>query len=409
MYLRSQKPPKIYVWKEEVVAKVCMILGAGSSIEYGVPSTPKLTDQLENRILNDEWVLYKKADETYKLIRNTLKSFLINPGGENFEQIFHVIDELSQASYVVGKSAFDEFRYLLQPFIEIKENEILSHSKLTALGQKYLYYLYQIVSEACDSPEISVDAFSEFLNKITRVHTLRIYSLNYDDYVLQAKPNLYNGFERENNGKFNKKEFFVNNSTSSLFQLHGSIRMGYPDLKYRKNFEMGEIAWFECRNMASKHCNANSSGDRQMNGGEVKLSAVVTGLNKLARLQSFPFNYYYSSLGHDLIESEYVIIAGYGMGDIHVNKWLLEARLANPDLKVIIVDKFSPTFLGNLDRRLIELIHMVRIDFFGNPGNLQKGPSMDWTLVPSSRAAVWSGGFQAFLNDPNLEMVLKAI
>ncbi|WP_145915372.1 SIR2 family protein [Geobacter anodireducens] len=391
------------------MSKVCMLLGAGASIEYGVPSTPQLTEQLEVKILNDCWVLHNKADETYKLIRNTLKSFLINPGGEHFEQIYHVIDELSQASYVVQTSAFDEFRYLIQPFIEIKNNGILDSAKLTALGQRYLYYVYEIISKACDTPAFSVAPFSNFLNNMTSAHTLRIYSLNYDDYVLQAKPDLYNGFEKRDNGKFNKKEYFSNSSISSVFQLHGSIRLGYPSLRHHNNFEIGELAWFENREEALKHCEANSSGDRQMDGGEVKLSAVVTGLNKLARLQSFPFNYYYSSLGHDLMESEYVIVAGYGMGDIHVNKWLKEARLANPGLKVIIVDKFAPTFLSSIDRKLIELIHMIRIDFFGNPGNLRRGPGTDWILVPSSKAAVWAGGFQAFLNDPNLDIVLKSI
>lgn len=170
---------------------------------------------------------------------------------------------------------------------------------------------------------------------------------------------------------------------------------------------MGEIGWYENRDEALKRCERNSSGDKQMDGGEVKLSPIITGLDKLARIQSAPFNYYYSSLAHDLMESEYVIVAGYGMGDIHINKWITQARLGNPNLKIIIVDYWNGPIVLELTKRIIEIIHSLRVDLAS--GTFRNGPNKNWVIIPNSKAAIWTNGFQAFLNDTNLSKVLKSI
>jgi len=90
------------------MSKITMILGAGASVEYGVPLTGALTDQIEARVLNDGWLKSNNADETYNFIRGTLRKYLVKPGGEHFEQIYHVIEELCQLSQQVDASAYDE-------------------------------------------------------------------------------------------------------------------------------------------------------------------------------------------------------------------------------------------------------------------------------------------------------------
>lgn len=390
------------------MSKITVILGAGASVEYGVPLTGALTDQIEARVLNDGWLKSNNADETYNFIRGTLRKYLVKPGGEHFEQIYHVIEELCQLSQQVDASAYDEFRYLLKPFVEIINSPVLANKKLSILREKYIHYLFEIISESCQAPKYPIAPLTNFLTYLSSNYITRIYSLNYDDYVLQAKPDLFNGFDKINNGKFLRNQFSSNRDTSSVFQLHGSVRMGFPDLSANKNFEIGELGWFDNFNTAIQYCDCNSSGDRQMDGGDIKPSAVITGLDKLSRIQSAPFNYYYSSLAPDLLESEFVIIAGYGMGDIHVNKWLKEARLATPGMKAIIVDMVPPDFFTSLDRKNIELVQMIRLDVT-SALKFKRGPSDGWVLLPDSKAAIWTKGFQSFLFDGNLNEVLRKI
>lgn len=377
--------------------KVCLILGAGASVEFGAPGTEALTTLIEKRPEDDKWVQGNRAFATYQLIKGKLQEFLVKPGTLHFEHIYHCIHELLQFSYEVSAEAFDEFRYLLQPFLSlIEKNDLLPENKLRCLEQRYIQFIYEIISESCENSKCSIEPLSGFINTLIESNILRIYNLNYDGFCYQAAPSLYTGFGKQDGGRFLRESFFDMEERPSLFHLHGSVHMNFCTPP--KVFDIGDLPWFEDKKEALKH-SSSPSGRRQMDGGQVAMHPIVTGLDKLSRIQSIPFNYYYSMLPRDLFSSDLVILAGYGMSDLHINTWLTQARVSNPNQRLVIIDCMNendPYFSSS--RKSIEWVHSLRVKA-AEPCAWKKGKNDGWFIVPDSKVAVWIKGFQSFLTD----------
>jgi len=375
--------------------KVCLILGAGASIEFGAPSTEVLTTLIEKCLEDDKWVQDKNAFATYQFIKGKLQKFLVKPGTLHFEHIYHCVHELLKFSYEVSEEAFDEFRYLLQPFLSlIEKNDLLAEDKLRCLEQRYIQFIYEVISKSCETPKRPIGPLRKFIKTLTESNVLRIYNLNYDDFCFQAGSSLYTGFEKNKVGRFLRESFFDMEEEHSLFHLHGSIRMNFPTPS--TVFDFGDLAWFKDKKEALKH-SSTASGRRQMDGGQVATHPIVTGLDKLSRIQSIPFNYYYSMFPRDLFSSDLVILVGYGMSDLHINNWLTQARMSNSKQRLVIIDHMSESDLYfSSSRKSIEWVHSLRVKA-AEPCVWKKGENDGWFIVPSSKAAVWTKGFQSFL------------
>ena len=379
------------------MSRVTSILGAGASVEYGAPSTLELTDKVEAKLKHDTWIKHNDAFTTYLFIKEKLQSFLVESEAVHFERIYHCIHELIKFSRKTEEGFVDEYRYLLQPFLSLdRASGLLEEKRLRCLEQKYIQFIYEIVSLSCDKPKCGVEPLREFIKVLKSKNILRVYSLNYDDFCFQADPSLYTGFEDKAEGAFLKGDFWNMGDRHSLFQVHGSVRMG--SALPSKNFDFHDLAWFENREEARKHALRSSSGSREMDGGSSQLHPIITGLSKLSRIQHIPFNYYYSMLPKDLFASETIILAGYGMNDLHINSWLKQSRVANPNQKIVIVDYLPEKELFfSKGRKAIEWVHSLRVKanepFKWKVISEKKG----WYCDPESNASVWIKGFQSFL------------
>jgi len=190
--------------------KVCLILGAGASIEFGAPSTEVLTTLIEKCLEDDKWVQDKNAFATYQFIKGKLQKFLVKPGTLHFEHIYHCVHELLKFSYEVSEEAFDEFRYLLQPFLSlIEKNDLLAEDKLRCLEQRYIQFIYEVISKSCETPKRPIGPLRKFIKTLTESNVLRIYNLNYDDFCFQAGSSLYTGFEKNKVGRFLRESFLA--------------------------------------------------------------------------------------------------------------------------------------------------------------------------------------------------------
>ena len=388
------------------MSRITVILGAGASVEYGAPSTAELTDKVEQKLKQDDWVKHNDAFATYLFIKEKLQNFLVDSKAVHFERIYHCIHELIKFSRKTEEGFVDEYRYLLQPFLSLdKASGLLKEKKLRCLEQKYIQFIYEIVSSSCENPKRRFQPLQEFINTLKSKNILRVYSLNYDDFCFQADPSLYTGFEDKAEGTFLKNDFWSMENRHSLFQVHGSVRMGSPSPS--KSFDFHDLAWFQNREEAKKHAFRSGSGSREMDGGSSQLHPIITGLSKLSRIQHIPFNYYYAMLPKDLFASETVILAGYGMNDLHINSWLKQSRVANPNQKIIIVDYLPEKDLSFSEgRRAIEWVHSLRVKA-NEPFKWKIAPEKkDWHFDPESNAAVWINGFQSFLTSCAYEDVL---
>lgn len=141
-----------------------------------------------------------------------------------------------------------------------------------------------------------------------------------------------------------------------------------------------------------------------MDGTQLERGAILTGLDKLGRLQQSPYAFYYSGLSRDAMEADVILVAGSGLSDFHINTCLKAARRARPNIPVLYIghwgsrlDDFYNTIHFEQTERDISLVHDLGIDLLKiREGQVRSNDG--WTIEKKGSAALWVDGFQSFLN-----------
>ena len=73
-------------------------------------------------------------------------------------------------------------------------------------------------------------------------------------------------------------------------------------------------------------------------------AGVITGHDKPNKLLMQPYSVYFAWFAEQLLHSNRLLVIGYGVGDVHLNVWLMTAvrHHAMEDLRCVIVDHFDP-------------------------------------------------------------------
>jgi NAD-dependent SIR2 family protein deacetylase len=384
------------------MSRAVILIGAGASIDFGVPSTAKITNEIEQFVKADEWMGLSGGAAAFQTIKLRLGEYLSSPDVVNFEHIYHCAHELMFISPHTD-GALDEYRPILNPFICNLDN--LTKYALRALCHDMTKVIYERISRCCDDEALNLASLTAFLEKIESKHITRIYTTNYDDLVLQAAPHLYTGFSARLDGeprRFKAENFWAHENTNAVFHLHGSVHLGFPH-PIPKEGDIGELYWFDNRAEALEHSSFHGSDDRRMDGSSVLCSAIITGLDKLSRLQQRPMSHYYSAMARDMMTADIIYVIGSGLTDIHLNTWLKEARTKNPKPPILIIDLWPRPFLEqtafDLGRKEIKMIHTLRVHSRGPFSGTKFGTG--WTLSPDRTSAIWDKGLQKFLLAPN--------
>lgn len=387
--------------------KALVLFGAGASVEYKTPSTIALTTAIEQQVASDKIMQMTGGDRAFKDIKFGLEGYLTNPGVINFEQIYHVAHEL-MFTYPPTPGAFDEFKPIMQPFT--KNTTKLSKESVQALCGKIVEIIYKEISASCGKSPIKIDPLARFIEQLRADYVTRIYTTNYDDFPLQAAPDLYTGFiPRSDPQPFDLKHFWQKDQADGLFHLHGSVHMGYAHPS--SGFNIGDLFWFPQRSEALKHSSFTGSSPQRMDGTSILRTPILTGLEKLSRVQQRPFSHYYSLMARDAMQAGIIFVIGSGLADLHLNTWLSEARSRNPKPPLLFVDYWPNGFEGDTyfenDRKTIELFHRLDVQITERQSGTRSG---DWIVSQDRTAAIWDKGFQAFLNAPDqLETVLEML
>ncbi len=381
--------------------RAVVLFGAGASVEYKVASTAALTRLIEEEVLADGWMQHIGGDKAFILVKETLQEYLQSPSDVQFEQIYHCVHELI---YFFGpiQKAVNEFRPLLVPFVNLRGE--MTERALRALAAKMVEVIYSSISSSCEKSPISLAPLSDFLKTLRSRYTTRIYTTNYDDYPLQAAPDLYTGFDARPSAepkRFELNEFWNKQDLDSIFHLHGSVHLGFS--RPSSGYEIGELFWLDDRAEALKYASFGGSDNRRMDGSSFLRTSIITGLDKLSRLQQRPMSHYYSAMALDMMRADIIFVIGSGLGDLHLNTWLQEARSRSSSVPILFIDYWEGDFRSHFEfdygRKEIEMMHALRINIGFHHGYEKRGTA--WTLSKSQDAAVWGGGFQRFLNAPD--------
>jgi hypothetical protein len=68
-----------------------------------------------------------------------------------------------------------------------------------------------------------------------------------------------------------------------------------------------DLVWFDDPDEAQKSASFSGSGLRRMDGSEVLRTPIITGLDKLSRIQQRPLPYFYAALMRDVMEADVLL------------------------------------------------------------------------------------------------------
>jgi hypothetical protein len=288
-------------------------------------------------------------------------------------------------------------------------NKIYTEHALRAAAKTMLQAIYTATSKTCESPMQPLGSLTSFLRSLESRFLPRIYTTNYDDFFEQAGAEHYfSGFVRTTSAcrLFDPAAYWTGWDEPGCFHLHGSVHMGFPNSMCHE-IEIGDIAWFPSRADALQRADYTGSGINRMDGTDLMRGAIITGLDKLGRIQQLPFASYYAGFAREAMEADVILVIGSGLSDLHLNTWLKNARRFKPSTPLLYVgywpgeasDLYSK-FHSDNDHLEITLFHDLQIDLAHIHESAFKALE-GWTVDRKGTAALWADGFHSFLNEPN--------
>lgn len=312
--------------------RVLVILGAGSSLHAGSPSTKDIDD-----------LIFGIGDEPTRSVVDRLRAQRIE-GTFNFETVLAALEELDDFSVRKGQptawsrigGSLAAFADYLPDFAPVADKSFLS-ARAQVIGRIKDF----VISRTAGA---SPDALRNFFDQLRAIFDLTVVTLNYDDLIDRAG-DWYDGFgapARANRaGTFDFAGFPQQSAQHSavLMHLHGSVRFGFPRLSPSPPME-GEVVRY----------------GQPIHGLQVMLhpprgiaqpTPIIAGDHKDRWMTRacVPFGYYYNAFINTIQACPRVLVAGYGGSDQHVNSWLLEEfpRLHAARRRIVHI---NPALLG---------------------------------------------------------------
>ncbi len=447
--------------------KITFVMGAGASLPFIANcdtclSTKYLTDQISDR---DRWIAiydeFKKnipsnrfpeynfnvsVDDILSVIKR-LKAIneIVVPsqiqervslplpqkiddiygiGQINFEHILYLLDKICNYLYD-RKNSIDNILFDLWVGDD-KRRQTLQSKK----GWNYVPYLCREVLvkaildlwESFERKKAIDDNKQFFATVLENFKAVSIYSLNYDPLLYETVKQIRVKGRKKNHEvektfktgfsdskDFNPNEFYLSDNVIAF--LHGHIgfipKGGKDSMYFDDNYP----------NAQKKRLKGVASGDtdyfRRGSKGIHYNVSITSGLEKFESLYENPYACYVQRLSEDVMESEYIVFIGSGLGDYHINLFATTAwRLANGYAeeprnllclrklgvgrkKIIIIT------LGHAKKRFEDFLYMTDIGrrLFGlsKEGISWNGANTDSSLKNNGYANI-NEGFFLYLN-----------
>lgn len=395
--------------------RLLIILGAGSSIALGIPSVATL-DGLMQEWARDWTTLNGFSEDYFSAIWSDVEAYYqvgrsnLRPS-VNFEKILG--DMVALAHWMepapwgdtLRKVACDGAPPLRLRFpVPFAGREAPYGPIVMVLDQ--LDYLLSRLAKRMRSASLSLDATSASAQKYNMVfERLRksfevgIYNLNYDTAALAACPNAYTGFDEA--GNFRPKTVHRRSEWNFVYHLHGSV---HHSLRSRTG---GPICWRRDLADAKSFIDSleGSDSDKRSEGKSFPRTALIAGGFKLDQLLIEPFHSFYATLVRHIYEADAILIAGYGFGDVHVNRALQNRVALAPEKPPVVVlgladEKTDPmTFRCDLWSHQLRLALGASGNFFLEPGHssppipAELAARGGFEVASPRRVAIWHGGF----------------
>ncbi|GEL11727.1 SIR2-like domain-containing protein [Flavobacterium glycines] len=333
--------------------KLLIVVGAGGSIELGMPSVREIDKLFDNWASENYSLNSHESGNLYRWVKEEVEKYYLTQGNsqtleQNFESILYIIQFLSSMSNTLHRDYKNDKG--LKAFFKIKEfPEIKRYFEKTVMPdaddfkqlQSYLVdKLLHHIRKKCRELELNkgselskVRAFFEILKEEFEIGFI---NLNYDNVILKTLPDLFTGFDVDT-GKFDKNQFYHDN-WNFCYHIHGSVHFTMNG----KGVKMHEITWnnsldmnFEDRS-SQRNVNYTSEGNYFLN------STIITGLDKSNQILREPFRQYYMKIDKLIHDSDAILFIGYGFSDLHLNQLFPSHRMESTKKRQVVVIDYFP-------------------------------------------------------------------
>lgn len=302
--------------------RLLMILGAGSSLECGMPSTSDLSKAMLT--WSDELADQQRIPNYFRQIWDCLVQHL--KGGfadkntiPDFERALN--DLIALMHWVRPPPEGGVLRALVT-------NGALPNSLTFRSADAYAPYidlkvfaaaLIRRLADHMRAKAVMLDPVAPamlqwraWLDALRSQFDVAIYNLNYDNVAACCWPDAFSGFDDEG---FFMPASMHRTDWNGLFHLHGSVQftlvnMAGPRIVRRAGLG-GEFA--DCE---------DSWVERGSDGRDFPPSTLIAGGFKLDQLLVEPFHSYQAALVRDVSLADAIVLGGYGFTDAHVNRAL---------------------------------------------------------------------------------------
>ncbi len=283
--------------------KLLLVVGAGASIEFGMPSVSDVRE-----IINAEaqqWYPLTDCPTTnlYEHLEGLVKRYWADnvPAhlrrDPNFEDVLYAIFALA-AAYPAGvyTSALGALiRAVKLPDCNVfgQERTTVDPFRLSHLGSILVDALLSEFREKCKAAER--DRTSEFarlgflMAALQAEFDVAVVSLNYDNVVYRTLSGIETGFDPVT-GRFEQDRIFGRKHWPCMLRLHGSVHFNMPT---SGSGYIHEIYWEPDINATFSQNSCGHGTSRSLEGANFPTSVIVAGYGKTTQLQWRPFRTYY--------------------------------------------------------------------------------------------------------------------
>jgi hypothetical protein len=294
--------------------EVLVLLGAGASVDAGIPHSADMVSQIEAALEKD----WKEFRELYNFVRSAIfyadgiRGTYANEVAYNIERLVMSLDELARRE-----------EHPLYPFVGAWNPRLLQVAGAdfervlpfrTKILEKLRHQWIEIHNYDAANYFRGLINFQKELN-----YPLRVFTLNYDLCVEKAYYAEYRelperGFDKDN--RFWSHELLEDGDPADknfyLYKLHGSI-------DWVRDQASGKLTF------------SDSTSKIKPDDGQ-----IIFGLTyKLQYVDPFLFLVY--QLRRLSLEAKLILVIGYGFGDEHINGILSQALRGNSEKRLIAV------------------------------------------------------------------------
>lgn len=384
--------------------RLLVILGAGSSIDKGMPSVSEI-DTLMARCAR-EFAETRTSTNFYDQVWRALEKHLAagfqsDRQSPNFERalgdllaLMHWVRPSPEGSALAtvlkqkqpppNLSFAEPDRY--GPYIEVK----------TTIGYLHKCLAAEMRQRCREMPtnHPALGQWREMLQALRARFDVVIYNLNYDTVALSAWPEAFTGFNDK--GRFQPAAVH-RRDWEGIFHLHGSVHFSLAGAS------SDHIVWRD--NLSTDFIVSDDRvADYASDGRDFLPTTLITGGFKLDQILTEPFQTYRAALNRDATLADAILIGGYGFGDAHVNRALRGAlAFSSTRPPVLVLDTANDKTLP-MDNRQDSWARGLRNALHTTSPYVGEGmsvPERPATLLKAGRCefakahpvAIWYGGF----------------